>query len=124
VNWRESLQGTIRQGTSAKDAKAPSVAEDLGLLHLLHADYLESWKADSSDEEPDEEAIGRALGVLNALGVRIMRLKGVFTLGVWRRADTPTPRDAIRTVGLAALPVSYLDDPGIPARYRLSCDQR
>jgi hypothetical protein len=61
MNWRESILSAIRQGTSAKDAKAPSAADDLGLSHLLHTDNPEARVAESSDEEPDREAIGRAL---------------------------------------------------------------
>jgi hypothetical protein len=61
VNWRESLLIAISQGTSAKDAKAPSVADDPGLLHLLHTYHPESLKGDSPEEEPDRETIGRAL---------------------------------------------------------------
>ena len=61
MNWRESLLIAIRQGTSAKDAKAPSVANDPDLLHLLHTYYPESQKGDFPDGEPDPLTIGRAL---------------------------------------------------------------
>ncbi|MBI1789591.1 MAG: hypothetical protein HYR60_18820 [Acidobacteria bacterium] len=56
MNWRESLLIAIRQGTSAKDAKASLVTADPGLLHLLHTYFPES-REDSSDERV---TIGRA----------------------------------------------------------------
>jgi hypothetical protein len=61
MNWRESLLTAIRQGTYAKGAKAPSVADDPDLLHLLHTYYPESQKGDAPTDEPDRVAIGRAL---------------------------------------------------------------
>jgi hypothetical protein len=57
MNWRESLFTAIRQGTSAKDAKAPSVAADPDLLHLLHTYYPKSEKGDAPGDEP----VGRPL---------------------------------------------------------------
>jgi hypothetical protein len=116
VNRRESLQGAIQQGTSAKDAKAPSLAEDPWLLHLLHADYPESRKAGSLDDEPDQKSIGRALGVLNRVDVRIMRLEGAVTIGVWSDLDGPAIRAAIGAFGSGRLPIRYLDGAGIPRR--------
>jgi hypothetical protein len=58
MNWRESLLTAIRQGTYAKDAKAPSAAVDPDLLHLLHTYYPRSQQADTPDEET---TIGRQL---------------------------------------------------------------
>jgi hypothetical protein len=49
MNWRESLFIAIRQGTSAKDAKAPSVPDDSDLPHLLHT-YFSNSREDSPDE--------------------------------------------------------------------------
>jgi hypothetical protein len=56
VNWRESILIAIRQGTTAKDAKAPSTVDDLSLSHLLHTEHPEAQVADSSGDK-----IGRAL---------------------------------------------------------------
>lgn len=50
MNWRESLLIAIRQGTSAKDAKAPSVPDDSDLPHLLHTYFPKSPEEDSPDE--------------------------------------------------------------------------
>ena len=61
MNWRESLLIAIRQGTSAEDAKAPSVADGPGLSHLLHTDNAKPQIAGLSDEGPDRETNG-ALG--------------------------------------------------------------
>jgi hypothetical protein len=61
VNWRESLFTAIRQGTSAKDAKAPSAADEPDLLHLLHTYYPKSQTADTPDDETDRVTISRRL---------------------------------------------------------------
>ena len=77
MNWRESLLIAIRQGTSAKDAKAPSVPDDADLPHLLHTHFPKSREKDS----PDERVMDRALdqtqepepleGVLKGLAVEL-----------------------------------------------------
>ena len=67
MNWRESLSLAIRQGTSAKDAKAPSVAGDPGLLHLLHTEKVEPQKA-----EPFEDVLkGLAIELWSDAGGRL-----------------------------------------------------
>ena len=78
MNWRESLLIAIRQGTSAKDAKAPSVPDDTDLPHLLHTYFSESREEDSPDERV---SINRALdqpqepepleGVLKGLAIEL-----------------------------------------------------
>ena len=50
MNWRESLLLAIRQGTSAKDAKAPSMPDDPDLPHLLHTYFAGSREEDSPNE--------------------------------------------------------------------------
>lgn len=47
MNWRESLLIAIRQGTSAKDAKVRSAADDSDLPHLLHT-YFSKSRGDES----------------------------------------------------------------------------
>lgn len=59
MNWRESLLTAIRQGTYAKGAKAPSVADDPDLLHLLHTYYPKSQKGDAPGDEPIGGALDR-----------------------------------------------------------------
>src|SRR5688572_18155986 len=49
MNWRESLLIAIYQGTSAKDAKAPSVPDDSDLPHLLHTYFPEPREEDYPD---------------------------------------------------------------------------
>jgi len=61
MNWRESLFTAIRQGTSAKDAKAPSGTDDPDLLHLLHTYYPKSQKAVTPDDDTDRVTLGRPL---------------------------------------------------------------
>ena len=60
-----------------------------------------------------------ASDVLNCAGVRIMRLDGQFTIGVWSDLEGPEIRAALRTLGLDRLPVRNLDGAGIPTRYKL-----
>ena len=78
MNWRESLLIAIRQGTSAKDAKAPLVPDDPDLPHLLHTYFPEARDQDSPDERV---TIDRALnqpqepepleGVLKGLAIEL-----------------------------------------------------
>jgi hypothetical protein len=60
-----------------------------------------------------------ASAALNRAGVRIMRLDGKFTIGVWSDLDGAKIRAALRTLGMDRLPVRYLDGAGIPLRYKL-----
>jgi hypothetical protein len=56
--------------------------------------------------------------VLNRAGVRIMRLDGAFTIGVWSDLDGPDVRTALRVLGMDGLPVRCLDGADIPMRYK------
>ncbi|MEK7750866.1 MAG: hypothetical protein AAB654_03045 [Acidobacteriota bacterium] len=67
--------------------------------------------------EPDQAAINQATALLNAAGVRLMRLGGVSTVGVWSDLDGPEIRAALRTLQMDSLPVRFLDGDGIPLRY-------
>jgi hypothetical protein len=69
--------------------------------------------------EPDLVEAGRETALLNQAAVRIMRLDGIFTIGVWSDLNNGEIRQALRTLKLASLPVRYLDGAGIPARYKL-----
>jgi hypothetical protein len=60
-----------------------------------------------------------AASMLSRDGVRIMRLDGQFTIGVWSDLDSAKIRVALRTLDMDHLPVRYLDGAGIPPRYRL-----
>jgi hypothetical protein len=60
-----------------------------------------------------------AASMLSRAGVRIMRLDGQFTIGVWSDLDGAKIRVALRTLDMDHLPVRYLDGSGIPPRYRL-----
>jgi len=68
---------------------------------------------------PDPAELARPSGVLNRAGVRIMRLEGVASIGVWSDLDGPDVRRALRTLGMDRLPVRYLDGADIPMRYKL-----
>jgi hypothetical protein len=79
-------------------------------------------RARSSGEirtEPQPVNVELAASVLNQAGVRIMRLDGQFTIGVWSDLDGAKIRVALRSLGMDRLPVRYLDGAGIPLRYKL-----
>jgi hypothetical protein len=63
--------------------------------------------------------LARASAVLNKAGVRIMRLDGVITIGIWSDLDGPKVRNALRIIGSGQAPIRYLDGAGIPACYKL-----
>ena len=67
----------------------------------------------------DPAELARASAVLNRAGVRIMRLEGGATIGVWSDVDGPEVRAALRAFGSEGLPVRYLDGANIPMRYRM-----
>ncbi len=78
MNWRESLLIAIRQGTAAKDAKAPSAPDDSDLSHLLHTYFSKSQEADSLDERATiDHALGQPQepepleGVLKGLAIEL-----------------------------------------------------
>ena len=62
--------------------------------------------------------IGDATGVLNRYGVRRIG----SAVGLWRAADLPEVRIALKAVGLGDAEVRYLDDPdaNIPSEFRKS----
>jgi hypothetical protein len=60
-----------------------------------------------------------ARGVLNRTGVRIMALEDGQTVGIWSDLDSRQVRAAVETLGMEAWPIKYLDEPEIPARYKL-----
>ena len=80
-------------------------AEALGTSQASHGDI-------------NDTAITEASALLNGTGVRIMRLDGRYTIGVWSDLDRPEIRAALRTVGMDQLPLRYLDGPGFPMRYK------
>jgi hypothetical protein len=67
--------------------------------------------------EPAE--LARASAVLNRAGIRIMRLEGAATIGIWSDLDGQEVRAALRTIGSDRLPVRYLDGAVIPMQYKL-----
>lgn len=69
--------------------------------------------------ERSQAEIGSACSILNRAGVRIMRLEGAATIGVWSDLDGPEIRGALRVLDSDQLTVRYLDGAGIPMRYKL-----
>lgn len=68
---------------------------------------------------PDQATIDQATRILCRTGVRLIRLGGVSTVGLWSDLDGPIVRRALQVLGLGGLPVRFLDGDGIPPRYRL-----
>jgi hypothetical protein len=62
------------------------------------------------------DVVGLATVLLNRYGVRLIG----GAVGMWRVADRPEVRRALKAVGLGAAEVRYLDDPDadVPDRYR------
>jgi hypothetical protein len=62
------------------------------------------------------DLIGSATSVLNRYGVRVIG----DIIGLWRVADVPQVRRALKAVGLGEAEVRYLDDPDwdVPPRFR------
>jgi hypothetical protein len=60
--------------------------------------------------------IAGATGVLNRYGARIIGT----AIGLWRVADVPEVRRALKAIGRGEVEVRYLDDPDadVPSRYR------
>jgi hypothetical protein len=69
--------------------------------------------------QPDPAEVACASALLNRAGVRIMRLDGGFTIGIWSDLDGPEIRTALGSLRLDGLAVRYLDGPGIPMRYKV-----
>jgi hypothetical protein len=81
--------------------------------------FVGATLAESPKIEAARERSAHASGVLNRAGVRIMRLDGAATIGVWSDLDGPEIRAALRIVGPGQLSVRYLDGAGIPMKYKL-----
>jgi hypothetical protein len=67
---------------------------------------------------PGPAELARASGVLHRAGLRLMRVDGVPTVGLWSDLDGPGVRAALHTYGSHELPVRYLDGAGIPMPYK------
>jgi hypothetical protein len=63
-------------------------------------------------ETRTEEAIqDAARSVCNQLGLRIIRIRNKFALGIWKELDCPELRSAIQVLALPPMKVLYLGDP-------------
>lgn len=66
-------------------------------------------------------AESRANRLIAAAGVRFPRIAGVYVVAIRRERDSPQLRDALEIMGSGAMPVKYLDEADVPARYK-DCD--
>jgi hypothetical protein len=128
VNWRDLVKNGILGNPHAKHAKAHQEQTLHDLLQLLHTEHKTDESkiaAPTMGGQPSpaghnhQAEVGRATALLNQSFVRIMRLDGVFTVGVWSDLDGANIRAALRTLDMDHLPVRYLDGAGIPLRYKL-----
>jgi hypothetical protein len=74
--------------------------------------------------KPSAESIpaGDLFGLLDRAGVRLMKLGGgSCTVGVWSDRDEAAVRAAIRAIVGDQAVVRYLDDGGVPAKYKVRC---
>jgi hypothetical protein len=83
--------------------------------------FVSSLPAESTkmETEPDPAELDQAHAVLNRIGVRLIELDGVPTVGLWSDLDSPEVGAALRALGWVGQPIRYLDGPGIPMRYKL-----
>jgi hypothetical protein len=71
-----------------------------------------------SDTRIEEAIRGAAIDILNREGARQFYLGGVFTIGLWRAADTPEVRAAITALHPGGVQVVHLEDARVPPPYR------
>lgn len=80
-------------------------------------------KGRSIEPPPSEmhhsDPISHALNIVHSTGARIMALAAGTTIGVWSDTDGLAVREALHTLGMGELPVRYLEEPGIPIRYKV-----
>ena len=110
---RSTITGaTVRHGAvkrwlkskANKSSTEPSPTEETG-----HARHVGVETAET----------GWAHTVLGSVGVRLMELDGVFTVGIWSDLDSAKLRAALAIFGSDTALVRYLDGVGIPDRYKL-----
>ncbi len=66
----------------------------------------------------ESSKIERARAALDRAGVRFLTIGGERVAGVWSDRDGERVREALREVGAGALPVRYLDGPGVPDHWK------
>ena len=72
-----------------------------------------------SETDAGRAGVEQSTAILNSAGVRIMRLAGQFTIGIWSDLDGPEIHTALRSLDMDRQPVRYLDGDGIPARFKV-----
>jgi hypothetical protein len=86
----------------------------------------ENTAANSQQQQPDPaeeswiELWLNASALLNYEGIRILKLKGRFVIGVWSDRDKPEVRAALDVLGMGQLPIRYLDSDTVPESYKVS----
>lgn len=89
----------------------PSKPSELGFVGFVGAPPEECARIDA---EPSATKTKRASSLLNQAGVRLIRLEGELTIGIWSDMDSPELRAALRILSLDRLPVRFLDGADIP----------
>lgn len=111
LDWspKAQISGDSAGGEPTKPSKP-------GFVGFVGATSAEPLKIEA---DPDPAELSRASAVLSRAGVRLMRLDGITTVGIWSDLDGPEIRKALRTFGSHQLPVRYLDGADVPTRYKL-----
>ena len=112
--WLDWTPKTLISADSAEGG--PTKPSKLGSVGFVGATSVESPEIRI---EPDPAELGRASAVLNRAGVRLMKLDGITTIGIWSDLDGPEVRKALRVFGSDGLPIRYLDGAAVPMRYKL-----
>src|SRR5262249_43161879 len=95
---------------------------------VLMSGFLLKWAESMSIEvaetqtdilESKQEEIDSACTTLNEAGVRLMRLDGITTIGVWADMDGTEVRRALKTLEIDQLPVRILDEEAVPPNYKV-----
>ena len=121
MNWHAPESSVAQEETVQKVQKsivsifAPSLHRGFDPGDGLNTETGETSQV--AQPYPNEERQS-ALRLLNEIGCRLMDIDGKRAIGVWPELDDPKFKEALRVVGMDHLPVAWLDNPAIPAKYR------
>ena len=91
MDWKPTVP--ILEDSTESEPTKPSKPGSVGFEGATSAESCEIGP------EPDPVELARASAVLRRVGVRILRLEGVTTIGLWSDLDGPDVRKALRVFG-------------------------
>ena len=120
IDYVARAQRALERWQAQADSDRPNAIPELehgpeSLRELVEERAVASGETQPSQKNIDDVSI---TSVLNATGVRIMRLDGGYTIGIWSDLDGPETRRALYALEMDGLPIRFLDRPGIPLRYK------